>query len=319
MLRDCDYIKTFDDIIFIVAGDYHPKDKIRATPVFFPNENGDRVEKITGKRFIQKIEVHSKDLIAKLHPEYLPEASDLNSYGVLVPNQDIITYYAPRNKMKECWDERILKGTKWEKLIISIKEIGQVPLEDIGIYGSFLVGLNKGVSDLDLVLYGKENLNKVRKKLDLILKSSKIKKATDEQLLLRSNRWSKDKPIGINRIFKIEKRKWGRMNVYGEDTTCIRFVYKENEIPSNPITSSPIKEIRTKGKALDSIGTHFRPRIAKVKINDKVFDIISYDWLFFSCVRDGDNVEIIGNYRKDGRREYITLDKPTHYISPINF
>ncbi|MBZ9578459.1 nucleotidyltransferase domain-containing protein [Patescibacteria group bacterium] len=318
MSRDCDYIKTFDDIIFIVKGYYHPPEKVRVVPVFFPDKNGDRIERATGKRFRRRVEEHSSKLISKLHPDYLPEASDLHRYGVLVLTQDIITHYTPQSKMKECWDGEIFKGTKWENLILSINEIGQVPIEDIGIYGSFLVGLGRETSDIDLVIYGRENLSKLRKKFDLILKNAKIKKATDEQRLLKSEGWSEYCPIDVNRIFKIEKRKWSRVNIYGEETMCIRFVYKKNEIPPNPITTPPIKEIKTKGEVLDSTGTHFCPRIAKVKIDDKVFDIITYYWLFFSCVYEGDVVEIFGNYRKDGRREYITLDKPNHYISPIS-
>ncbi|MFA4889904.1 MAG: hypothetical protein WC628_10105 [Candidatus Omnitrophota bacterium] len=64
MFRDCDYIKGLDDIIYIVKGDYHPEDKIRAIPVYFPDENGDRTEAITGKKYVRKLNEYSNDLIS---------------------------------------------------------------------------------------------------------------------------------------------------------------------------------------------------------------------------------------------------------------
>ncbi|MFA4889903.1 MAG: hypothetical protein WC628_10100 [Candidatus Omnitrophota bacterium] len=219
--------------------------------------------------------------------------------------------------MEKWLGEETLKDSQLRDLVWATNKIGQIPIEDMGIYGSILVGLNKEESDTDMLIYGIENLKKLKDKFDLILKNAKAKKATDEQRCFRTKIWMKHCPLSKEMIFKMEKRRWSGIGIHGEKPMAIRFAYKEHEIPSNLITTLPLKTIKSKGKVLDSFGTHFLPRTAKVKTNGRVLDVISYYWLFFSCVCDGDDVEIHGAYRKDRQREYITLDEPTHYISPI--
>ncbi len=322
MFRDFDYIKTKDGIIFIVRGDYHSVEKIKAAAVYFPSKNGDRVEKLTKNGYIKKIEEVPLEgtLIARLHPEYVPREEELIRNCSMVDAKDIVQHYKPREKTKECLEKETLKGTKWEALILSIHKIAQIPIEDIGIYGSLLVGLDKDDSDVDMLVYGEENLKRLRANFDSVLRNAGVNKANEKQRLLRIKEWkktSKHSLIDSDKLWRIETRKWSRVNVYGDDITCIRSAYKDDEIKENPITTQPIREIKAYGVVLDSFRTHFSPRIAKVRINNRIFDVVSYLFLFFSSVFDNDEVEIFGNYRKDGGREYITLDKLEHYICPI--
>ncbi len=325
MFRDCDYIKTKDNIIFIVRGDYHAQDAVRATVVYFPSEDGDRFDKRTGQKYIKKIEEFPfpDSVIAKIHPEYLPKRNELIK-SLSIPIHDIVRHYRPRGKMEECLRDGVLKNTKWEALILAINQIADIPIKDIGVYGSLLVGLNKDNSDVDILVYGKENLVKLRNNFDIVLSSSGVQKASREQRIARIHAWKqaakdspKYSPIDFDKLQRIESRRWSRINVCGDDITSIRFAYGDDEIPQNLITSSPIKEIKEQGVVIESVRTHFSQKVAKVLINNKRIEVITDIFVFFSCVFDGDEVEIFGNYRKDGQREYITLDDPLHYICPI--
>lgn len=317
MYRDFDYIKTSDGIIFIVHGDNHPAGKVRAVSVYFPQQDGDRTEKATGKRYIKRIEeLGPREFISKLHPEYLPKESDVVQHGLLVNASDVVRHYKPRDKTKECLSNGVLKNTEWESLIIAINKIAKIPIEDIGIYGSILVGISTDFSDVDLVIYGKNNLKKLKDNFDNILENTGINKATKEQRVLRIKSWKKYTTVKFDQLLRMEERRWSRINVSGNDLTAIRFTYRDEEIPPEPVTSYPLKEIIASGLVLESQGTHFQPRTAKVKIDNKIINVVSYNWLFYSCVADGDKVEIFGNYRKDGQREYITLDEPNHYMCP---
>jgi predicted nucleotidyltransferase len=320
MFRDLDHIKTFDDLFFVVRGDHHPRDKVRAVPIYFPKENGDRFDIKTGKRFIRKIEEYSKDLILKLHSEYLPRSDELNKYGVLVPVSHIVNHYLPRVKTKECLENKYFRETKWGKFILSLNKILGISIKDIGIYGSTLIGLKKDLSDVDLVIYGKENLLKLKKNFDLILRKNELKKISKKQLyyFIKHKKLDQYYPFSTEQILKIFQRRWSGIYING-DIMFIRFVYKENEIPENLYyLTPPIDTMKVKGRVIDSLGSHFIPRVIKVKVGEKLFEVVSYYWIFFSCVLDGEEVEIFGNYRRNNKREFITLDEPEHYILPIH-
>jgi predicted nucleotidyltransferase len=320
MFRDLDYIKTFDDIILVVKGDYHPEDKVRAIPVYFPKDNGDRVDWKTGKRFIKKIEEYSQDLISKFHIEYLPKPDDLNKFGVLVPIKHITHHYLPRLKTRELLKIKSFRESVWGKLILSLNKVLGISIGDIGIYGSILVGLEKYNSDVDFVVYGKENLIKLKKNFDLFLRKNMIEKPTKEQLFasIKNKKLDQYYHFPADWILKIFQRRWSGIYI-NDNIKFIRFALKEKEIPENIYyITPPINEIRVRGKVVDSFGSHFTPRVIKVRIDEKLFEVVSYYWLFFSCVRDGEEVEIFGNYRKNSKGDFITLDKPEHYILPID-
>lgn len=316
MIRDCDYIQTKDNIIYIVHGDYHPENSIRCTPVYIPSEDGNRVSNLTGIKYIKKIDEYPtpNSIVAKLHPGYLPLDNEIkNTY--LVPRKNIVKYFYPREKTKEILDKK-LKHTKWESLISSIMIIGHVPVEKIGIYGSLLVGLDNGISDVDILIYGKENFDKLKSKFDEILSNSGVKKASLEQRTARVASWNKYSQISQDKLLKMELNRWSRVNVYDDIISCIRFVYDDDEIPIQKKYPPTIKEVKVKGKVIQALGTNFCPRIAKVEIEGKEVNVISYGFLFFSCVKDNEEVEIFGNLRKDGDNECIVLEEPYHYIAP---
>lgn len=317
MFRDCDYIKTKDGIIFIVVGDNHPENKVRAKTVYIPDEDGSYIDKLTNQKYVKKIEEYScsGSMVGIIHPEYLPNKKEPIK-SLLIPISDIVQHYKPREKTKEYFKQGTLKNSKWEALILAINKVAGVPVKDIGIYGSHLVGLNTDKSDVDIIIYGRNNLKQLRDNFDQILEISKIQRASREQRIARVATWEKYSAITVDKLQRMESRRWSRVNVEGDDITSIRFVCGDDEISKNSITSPLIREITTHGIVAESVGTHFCPRIAKVTIDGKVLEIISYGFLFFSCVSDGDEVEIFGNYRKDGNREYITLDDPSHYICP---
>jgi predicted nucleotidyltransferase len=318
MFRECDYIKTHDGIILIVRGYHNPLGKVRAAPVYFPDANGDKIERTTNQRYFRKSEDYDRVVISRLHPEYISSDPILkHESSVFVPVEDIKVHYKPEDKMQEVWRNGTLKDTIWESLIVAMHDVGQIPIEDIGIFGSVLVNLNNSSSDVDLVVYGIDNVNKLKNNFEEILKNPKFGRLQDENLYKAATWHSQYYPIEVDRIFRMVKRQWSRIRC-GDTRQYIKFAYKQNEIPENIITTPPLTEINVKGKVLDAFGTHFTPRIAKVKISDKIVDVATYHWGWSSCVSDGDDVEIFGNLRKDGERDYITLDLPSHYLSPLN-
>lgn len=317
MFRDYDYIQTFDDIIFIVRGDDHPIKSVHCTPIYIPSKNGDHINKETGQKFIKKVDEYPTpdSVVAKLHPEYFPFLNDIkNTY--IIPVSDIKKVFHPREKTKEILKDNDI-DLVWKNIIKTISFISEIPLEDIGIYGSRLLGLGNKNSDVDIVIYGFDNFKKLKLHFDDVLSISGVKKPSLQQRVKRVASWDKYSVIDQEKLFRMELSRWSRINVRGDEITSIRFAYNNDEIPNKISLPRISKEVNLQGVVLDSEGTNFCPHVAKVDIDGKEVFVISHGFLFFSCVKDFDKVEILGNLREGDSNTYITLDESYHYIAPI--
>lgn len=315
MFRDCDYIKTKDGIIFIVQGDYHIQEHVRVLPVYFPDKAGDRVsaDGIIYRKTINPVDLRE---ILTIHPEYFCKSSSGDEFvGVLV--SDIDTHYKPREKLKELLKLKKSKNTTWFRCIKAMNKLG-ISVNDIGLFGSILVGLERDISDTDILVYGKRNLLKLRKNIDKFLEYSKLKTAEVKDTEKWINSIAQIHQLSLEELREYKKRQWNTLTS-GRDMIEIHFAHKDSEIPENPITSTVVKETGIKGRVVDAIESNFFPRRIKVEVDNKVIDVITYFWIFNSCVRKDEEVEIIGNLRKDKDRTYITLDKPHHKIVPTKF
>ncbi len=317
MFRDYDYIQTFDDMIFIVRGDDHSIKSVHCTPVYIPNKNGDHIDKRTGQRYIKKVDEYPThdSIVAKLHPEYFPALNDIkNTY--VIPVSDIKKIFHPREKTREILEDNNV-DLVWKNVIKNLSLISEISLEDIGIYGSRLLNLENKDSDVDIVIYGFDNFRKLKLHFDDVLSASEIRKPSLQQRIKRIASWDKYSVINQEKLLQMELRRWSRINVYRDEITSIRFAYDDEEIP-NRINLPPIsREVNLRGTVLDSEKTNFCPHIAKVNIKGEEVFVISYGFLFFSCVRDFDKVEVLGNLRIGHDNTYITLDEAYHYITPV--
>jgi hypothetical protein len=316
MFRDCDYVRTKDGIIFIVQGDYHTKEYVRALPVYFPDKKGDRISAETEMRYRKTINPIDFKEILSIHPEYF-RTSETNDDFIGVSISNIEVHYKPREKLKELLESKKSKNTTWFRCVDVMNKIG-VSSNDIGLFGSMLVGLEKDVSDADILIYGKRNFLKLKKNLDRFLASAKLKIAEVKDLEKRINSIAQTHQLSLEELREHKKRQWNIMTS-GKNMIEIFFVHKDNEIPKNPITSPVIKEVGMRGRVVDVSGSNFFPRVIKVEVDDRIVDVVTYFWIFHSCVKNDEEVEIIGNLRKDNERTYITLDKTHHKIVPVKF
>lgn len=134
-----DFLQTRDGWIFAVADYQHPEG-IRCLLRYVPDPAGERA---TGGVRYRKLDFDdSFDFLRKNRPEYL---RDLHT----VPENDVLKFYRPEEKLPDvaAKDARVRK-------IADLLAQGGIPMDQMGITGSMLMGLNGPTSDIDFVVYG---------------------------------------------------------------------------------------------------------------------------------------------------------------------
>ncbi len=181
-----DFIETRDGLIFDVKGNLHPKDRkiayLRYVPARFFNsdfQNAQKKKKRTIKNYIEKkYEVSVSDIrfghevyvklydipsrfkiLSLFKPEYI-FTSNLYDFPLQsVPNQDILTIYAPEEHLLTTLQST--KENTLRNLVDFLQTGGNIPLNHIGLSGSSMVGLDETNSDYDIVIYGEKECLRV--------------------------------------------------------------------------------------------------------------------------------------------------------------
>ncbi len=153
-----DYIETKKtNLIFDVKGLLHPIDRKICFLRFYPHPEGDRIKNgVMYKKVYNLDERYS--LLRRFYPNYLFYSKELDMEIQSVFNNDIKKVYTPRGCLIELFEKENLSTI--EKCSKNLCELfiykGNISRDSIGITGSVMVGLNKEVSDIDIIVYGTE-------------------------------------------------------------------------------------------------------------------------------------------------------------------
>ncbi len=132
-----DFIVTKDDWIFAVA-DYCHEDGIRSILRYVPDPQGTRG---TGKKYRKMDFDDAFIFMRKARPEWV---SDVH----IVPWDSVKEILAPDKRLPQI----IEKNEKVKAIVKSLEK--NVLLENMGVTGSLLPGLEIGSSDIDFIVYG---------------------------------------------------------------------------------------------------------------------------------------------------------------------
>ena len=309
--EDLEYFISFDQIIYFVKGPYHPPGYVFAYPVFWPDKNGDRVHPRLG--CFKKEVSDFNEKIFTIHPEY--RHNGIPSNTPLIPHDHIIEIFKPRNRIQSFLEQE--KETIWHRIFSYLTDRLKIPKEDIGIFGSYLVELHKNkdgrqIKDIDFAIYGLSNLIKIKQGIEDLLNYFGFTHISRNHIDYHIQKFGALFDARVNSFEKTLANKWSSIQIMPGILDTLRFVYKPEEIPDNPIISEIKGPIQIEGVVEDDIGTNFMPRVFTIKSAGKRFRIVTYFWAFQSCVKNGDRCLITGDFHKDGWT--ISVDKSSHGI-----
>jgi predicted nucleotidyltransferase len=296
-IRDKDFIETKEGF-YQVTGYIHSSQGIVAIPRYFI-VNFPTYWYKEGKYFMRVLPDYGPETVEKAIISYSSKYLKFyNEYGARVPeipiNNIIQVYYTNKYDLST-------KKDSLYKIFLDIirllkREIG-LEMENLGLTSTMLIGIsNPMISDIDIVIYGKENVTKLKS----FLQSSKFEKIKIQNYTYESNiRKTNEHSLKI-----INKRKWNRL------------IYKNREISFNPVkTFDEIKKdekikkcenlefVEAKIKVVGIKNPYFYPLEYMVKIEEANFEyeidrLVIFNDFFIDCFEEGDLLKVKGIIQK---------------------
>ena len=179
-LRDRDSIITKEGLIFRVFGYTHPQEGYICDAEYAPAEifqsNNPKAFRTDGKRVFYKFyEDEGWKFMEKNYPQHMIFHEPLNRKVVGVKCYNIVETRKPEEKLKRLFEkepkDELLASTK--KVFEIINEGSRLSVENFGVFGSLLHGFyHPKYSDIDLIVYGRQNVVQIRETLQELYKNS---------------------------------------------------------------------------------------------------------------------------------------------------
>ena len=230
--REGDFIETQEGLIFDVKGLVHPPDRVIAYVRYFPDKSGNRKRGNTFYRKIYSLKERERFLKTS-YPHYRFYDQVHGRWLEGVPVKDITRHHKPADGLLALKEKKDLHFIEKQTLAFTqqLREASKVPFHVIGVSGSVLVSICTEDSDIDLVVYGKENCMKIHDALKKLLKEKEnsISPYDIEGLKKLYKFRVKDTKTSFKDFVKTEKRKTYQGRVFDKDY-FIRFILDWSEV-----------------------------------------------------------------------------------------
>jgi len=312
--RDRDYLLTKEGLFFAVVGNLHPNDKVVAYLKYVPDKLGSWGRGETKfKRVLRHYTIPSLKetfrLLKEKYPHYLYRDTTLNIVMSFVPIKHIRKHFRPEDRVKE-----ILGSSERDKLeqitielIKLISKESNVSFYSFGITGSILINIHQvEFSDVDLIVYGKNNSYRVREALINLYQNSdyNIRKFSTQEFEKWYTKISSLYHLGLDDARRICERKWNR-GIFNGTPFSIHPVKTEREVfdTYDSYIFQPIDIVRIRATVTDAEEAIFNPAIYKInrvevldgpKIGNYIKEVATYEGLYSDIAKEGEKIEVRG-------------------------
>jgi predicted nucleotidyltransferase len=266
--REGDFIELDDGTIFEVKGVSHPPHGVIAYPRYIPDEVGERVKE--GRRYRKLQTLSEKEGFLKSRfPDYYTFDPYYQRELPIIPWSRVSRHYTPQHTVAELLAARELAGLRLKALrfIKYVAEIAGIALEKLGISGSLMLGLEGEGSDIDLVVYGLRESQKVRAAILKAMAEGKIiRRFTEEHLRDLYLSRSKDTQMSYEDFVRVELRK-SNQGLFGDTPFFIRYLKDWGEVDERygEYRIRRLGYAKIVGEVLDASQAHLTPAIYIIK------------------------------------------------------
>jgi predicted nucleotidyltransferase len=330
--KDRDFLETEEGMFFCVAGYLHPPDKITAYLKYSPTAEGKwKKDTIEFRRELPFYHVFSVsdtiEYLEKNYPHYVHFCPIRQIRMSMVPKKYIKQYYKPEERMNQLFHSP--KDELEEKVRMFVEDImdeAEIPLRFLGITGSILIGLhNPSFSDIDLIVYGKENALKLKNTLKT-LENVKILGGEKREEWIQHKIEIFDLTRSQAEIFSTRKWNYG---FYRNTYFSVHPTRTDSEITEDygSIQYTGMGAATVKAEVTDSSESMFLPARYGIEVgeliegeNVSVEEIISYEGIYCDVFKKGEIIEARGRLEQVNSRYRIvlgTLEVENQYINFI--
>lgn len=167
-------METSDGLFFDVKGLLHPPNRVVAYVRYYPDKRGSRLR--NGVRYVKVYDLPKRRLLLrKRWPYYLyyDEIQGRELQGVA--KERVLHLYRPEQRLAALFHAEHRDGLEASavRLVELLSQESGLSPNRFGISGSLLVGLHQRDSDIDVIAYGSEVADQIRRALAVLLESDK--------------------------------------------------------------------------------------------------------------------------------------------------
>ncbi|MGR9099779.1 MAG: nucleotidyltransferase domain-containing protein [Gammaproteobacteria bacterium] len=156
----------------------------------------------------------ANSLLRHKYPDYLYHSSVLDADLHAVPLDKIVKHYPPRSRLRE-----VMRGGQLDPVerdlfrLCSLFEKQKLDLDQAGVTGSLLIGCQTPASDIDLVIYNRDDFHRTRDMTRRLTEQGALDPLSEEDWLESYRRRSCE--LSLEEYIWHEKRKYNKGMVNG--------------------------------------------------------------------------------------------------------
>ncbi len=336
--KDRDFLRTQEGMFFCVTGYLHPPDRYTAYLKYSPDPLGKWRDAETAYRrelpyyHVRNVAETIRHLEQR-YPWYVHYCPVRDIRFSMVPREYVARYYDPQERLAE-----ILTGPRdpleeeMRGLTMTIAAHAGIRPDDMGVTGSILIGLHDPVfSDIDLLVYGLENVWKLREALREG-ENPHIRLPDAEFVARWCRRVAERFSLTLEEARYLASRRWN-YGFYGERYFSIHPTWMDAEITEqygDHIYRSR-GSARIQAVVAEAGGSFFLPatyRVAGVQVLEgnpeaaEVQEVVSYEGLYSDVADPGQRIEARGKLESvDGEPRRLVIGttqlEGAEYIKPM--
>jgi len=293
-IRPKDFISINNKLFFAVVNEYQ-EDNHALTFLRYMKDNAG-IHKLTTKK--------AEKIIRDTYPEF-----QFDSYYA-----DIVLHGIPINLIKEIYypEQTVTRLLSMESpdnkqsdaigIINTLLSVG-FKKDYMGITGSIMLDMHNENSDVDIIIYGREQFLKIRKYIKNSLDKVGINSLT--QVMWKDAYERRDCALSFNEFYSHEKRKFNKF-IFGNSKIDISAIPKKGEKYKE---SGPYKKISKDGiSSIVTNDTYAYDFPARYLINHNMIkEVVSYTATYTGQARKGEKIEAAGFVEQDRDGVYRLL------------
>ena len=242
-------------------------------------------------------------LLRQHHPHYLHHSRRLDAKLHAVPIVKVLRHHRPRARVREILSRGASDAIEAKLLrLLELLAEGGVPLESVGVTGSLLIGRQTPASDLDLVVYGREDFFRARQWVRELVDEGRLGDLDEAAWLDAYGRRGCE--LGYAEFLRHEHRKGNKGMIEGTKFDLALIV--EEAEPEPPAQWRKTGTAVIRGRVLDDRRAYDQPARYPIE-HEEIGEVLSFTHTYVGQAFTGETLEAAGAVETadDGRKRLV--------------
>lgn len=279
------FIETAEGLLFAIVAEGLENEKTRCFLRYVRNENGQWRKVKTDE---------ANKLLEKNYPDYLFHSSEFDANLHAVLSEKIVKIYNPYARLKELFTPRKRRDAVEKDCVALCKllEKRYVELDELGVTGSILVGLQNESSDIDLICDNLSTFQQCRLAILQLTLQGKLGLLSEQGWL--ESYVKRDCDLSLEKYVwhEIRKSNKGLINGRKFDLSLV----EANKI--DKLTYQKIGEIKIEAEVTDDSRAFCYPAEFKIS-HTKIQSVVCFTATYIGQAQDGEIIEVSGQLEQD--------------------